>query len=551
MLVLLGIGFVAGLITALSPCVLPVLPVLLAGSAAGGPRRPYAIVAGLVVSFTLSVLFAAWFLDLLGLPLDLLRNVALALLFLVAATLIFPSVGVLVERPLARLSRRSGRDVGGGFLLGASLGLVMVPCAGPVLAAVAVVAASQEVGVDALLLTIAYSLGHAVPLLAFAIGGQRAGRLTAVRTHAVALRRGLGVVIAATALAITLNVDRHFTTAVPGYTRAVQDHVESSQRARRALTGLREESTGPGTAHEPQAELDDYGPAPDFRDVTLWLNTPGERPLSMAALRGKVVLVNFWTYTCINCLRELPHVKAWYDAYRGTASWSWACMRPSSRSSTSLATCAGRCATSASSIRWRSTTSSGRGTRTRTSTGRRTISSTATATCGTSTSAKASTTGRSAPSARCSPSTALRAPRCARTALPDGPQTPETYLGWERLSPAYSGTPIAEQQMAAYTFPDALPEDGFAYAGRWRVEGERSVAGPGARLRMRVYSRLVHLVLSGRGTVEVLVDGRPTRTVRVSANKLYTLADFGKRADRTVELRFSPGLAAYAFTFGS
>src|SRR5262245_2368637 len=131
MLVLLGIGFVAGLITALSPCVLPVLPVLLAGSAAGGPRRPYAIVAGLVVSFTLSVLFAAWLLDLLGLPLDVLRNIALALSFLVAATLLFPSFGMLVERPFLRLTRRSGgRDLGGGFLHGASLGLVMVPCAG-------------------------------------------------------------------------------------------------------------------------------------------------------------------------------------------------------------------------------------------------------------------------------------------------------------------------------------------------------------------------------------------------------------------------------------
>ena len=316
MLVLLGIGFVAGLITALSPCVLPVLPVLLAGSAAGGPRRPYAIVAGLVASFTLSVLFAAWLLDLLGLPLDVLRNVALALLFLVAATLIFPTFGLLVERALARFTRRSGRDVGGGFLLGVSLGLVMVPCAGPVLAAVAVVAASREVGVDALLLTVAYSLGHAVPLLAFAIGGQRAGRLEVVRAHAVALRRGLGVVIAATALAITLNVDRHFTTAVPGYTRAVQDHVESSERARRALADLRETGTGPGSADKPEAVLDDYGAAPDFENVSLWLNTPGGRPLTMAGLRGKVVLVNFWTYTCVNCLRELPHVKAWYDAYK-------------------------------------------------------------------------------------------------------------------------------------------------------------------------------------------------------------------------------------------
>jgi hypothetical protein len=134
---------------------------------------------------------------------------------------------------------------------------------------------------------------------------------------------------------------------------------------------------------------------------------------------------------------------------------------------------------------------------------------------------------------------------------PEGPQTPETYLGWERLSPAYSGSPIEEQRMATYTFPKALPADGFAYAGRWRIEGERSVAGRNARLRIRAYSRLVHLVLSGRGTVQVLVDGRRTRIVQVSANKLYTLADFGRRADRTVELRLSPGLAGYAFTFGT
>jgi hypothetical protein len=144
-------------------------------------------------------------------------------------------------------------------------------------------------------------------------------------------------------------------------------------------------------------------------------------------------------------------------------------------------------------------------------------------------------------------------PRAARRPdrTPSGPQTPETYLGWERLSPAYSGSPIEEGRIATYTFPVALPEDGFAYAGHWRVEGERSVAGPGARLRIRAYARLVYLVLSGRGTVTVFVDGRRTRTVRVSANKLYTLADFGRRADRTLEIRLSPGLAAYAFTFGS
>jgi cytochrome c biogenesis protein CcdA/thiol-disulfide isomerase/thioredoxin len=548
MIVLLGIGFVAGLITALSPCVLPVLPVLLAGSAAGGPRRPYAIVAGLVVSFTLSVLFAAWLLDLLGLPLDVLRNVALALLFLVAATLLFPSFGVLVERPFLRFTRRSGRDLGGGFLLGASLGFVMVPCAGPVLAAIAVVAASHEVGLDALLLTLAYSLGHAVPLLAFAIGGQRAGRLTAVRAHAVALRRGLGIVVAATAFAIVMNVDRHFTTAVPGYTRAVQDHIEDSARARRALADLHNAGSGPGAT---AATLDDYGPAPEFAHVSLWLNTPASKPLTMASLRGKVVLVNFWTYTCINCLRELPHVKAWYDAYRRDGFVVVAVHAPEFafehepsnvrravrdlgiRHPVALDNDFGTWDAYANRY-WPANylvdraghvrqVHFGEGEYDRTENAIRKL-------LGERSLARAAATPDRTPS---------------------GPQTPETYLGWERLSPAYSGSPIEEGRMAAYAFPPTLPEDGLAYAGRWKVDGERSVAGQGARLRIRAYARLVHLVLSGRGTVDVLVDGRRTRTIAVSDNKLYTLADFGKRADRVVELCLSPGLAAYAFTFGS
>ena len=120
------------------------LPIVLAGSAAGGPRRPYAIVAGLVATFTLSVLFATWFLDLLGLPSTFLHDLAIALLFVVAAALLVPEIGVALERPLMRLTRRPGGDLGGGLLLGASLGLVMVPCAGPVLAAISVVAASRE-----------------------------------------------------------------------------------------------------------------------------------------------------------------------------------------------------------------------------------------------------------------------------------------------------------------------------------------------------------------------------------------------------------------------
>src|SRR2546429_9460836 len=122
MVVLLGIAFAAGVITAVSPCVLPVLPIVLAGGASGSGRRPYAIVAGLLAMFVVSILFASWVLRKLGLPQDLLRNVAIALLFAVAATLLVPRVGVLLERALAPFSRRRGGDLGGGFVLGAALG---------------------------------------------------------------------------------------------------------------------------------------------------------------------------------------------------------------------------------------------------------------------------------------------------------------------------------------------------------------------------------------------------------------------------------------------
>ena len=105
MVVLIGIAFLAGVITAVSPCVLPVLPIVLAGGASGGRRRPYAIVAGLVVSFALFTLFATWILDQLGLPKDFLRNVAIGLLFLLAASLVVPQLGRLLERPFLRFSR--------------------------------------------------------------------------------------------------------------------------------------------------------------------------------------------------------------------------------------------------------------------------------------------------------------------------------------------------------------------------------------------------------------------------------------------------------------
>src|SRR2546421_1311191 len=237
MLVLIGIGLAAGFITAISPCVLPVLPIIFAGGATGGRRKPFAIVGGLILSFSAFTLFGVWLLKRLGLPQDFLRNVAIGLLFLVAATLLWPRLEEIVQRPLLRLTRRPGGDLGGGILLGASLGLVFVPCAGPVLAAITVVGATQHVGWKAIVLTVAYSTGAAIPMLLIAFGGRKGAN--ALRPHVHRIRLALGVVVGLTALAIAFNLDQHFQTALPGYTSALQKKVEQNTRAQSELQKLR------------------------------------------------------------------------------------------------------------------------------------------------------------------------------------------------------------------------------------------------------------------------------------------------------------------------
>src|ERR671933_2174751 len=306
MALLLGVGFLAGVVTAISPCVLPVLPILLAGGAADGRRRPYAIVAGLVLSFVVFTLGAAWIIDRLGLPDDFLRNAALVLLFVVAATLLVPRLGELLERPFLRLTRRRPGDAGGGFLLGASLGLVFVPCAGPILAYITVRAASENLNAKAVLLTIAYALGAAVPMLLVALFG----RGVSARLRGPLVRPALGAVMAVAGVAIVFDLDTKAQTALGGYTTKLQSWIEGGRYVERQLHGA-----GPRLLSAHEAQLADYGRAPDFRGISHWLNTPGDRPLSLDSLRGKVVLVDFWTYSCINCLRTLPHLEAWDRAY--------------------------------------------------------------------------------------------------------------------------------------------------------------------------------------------------------------------------------------------
>jgi cytochrome c biogenesis protein CcdA/thiol-disulfide isomerase/thioredoxin len=550
-LVLLGIGFLGGLLTAISPCVLPVLPIIFAGGATGGRRRPYAVIGGLVASFTLFTLAGGWILDLIGLPQDFLRNVAIAMLFLLAATLLVPRFGELLERPFLPLTRRragSGEGVIGGLVLGASLGLVFVPCAGPVLATITVLSATRHIGLETVLLTLAYALGAALPMLLFAIGGQRAVAASKVfRTHAAAARQVAGVLVAATALAIVFNVDRRFQTVIPGYASAIQNKIEGNAAAQEALQKLRE----PGGAAAANPAVDTTTErAPDFRGIAEWLNTPDGKPLTLAALRGKVVLVDFWTYSCINCLRTLPHLKAWDAAYRkdglvivGVHSPEFSFEHVPANVRTAVRKLGLRYPVALDNDfkTWQAYANeywpaeylidrTGRIRHTHFGEGEyETTESVIRKLLG----ERVST-----------PRTAVA------DATPDEITTPESYLGYARLDRFASGKVVFDRE-ATYRFPAKLRRDSVALSGRWRIDPARIVAGTGARLRLHFHARDVYLVLGGVGQVEALVDGKALDTLHVSGNpRLYTIASYPRLEDGILELRFAPRVEGYAFTFG-
>ncbi len=551
-LVLLGIGFVAGIIAALSPCVLPVLPIVLAGGATGGRRRPYAIIAGLVASFTLFTLSASALLSALGLPEDTLRNVAIALLFLVAATLFVPRLGEVIEAPLARLSRRPSGDLGGGFLLGASLGLVFVPCAGPVLATVAVLAAQHRFSPTLVLLTLCYALGSGSVLLLIAIGGQRAAaRLRATRSW---WRPALGVVMAGAAIAIAFNLDQTLQTKLGSYTSALQRHTEEASSATSDLGSLRGNSAGSLNLVAAQVPthsgpLPNYGAAPELAGIVEWLNTPGDRPITLASLRGKVVLVDFWTYSCINCLRTLPHLRGWYTAYHrdgfeivGVHSPEFAFERvPSNvRAAVGNLRVTWPVALDNNFVTWTAygnqywpaeylidrngrvrDVSFGEGHYSQTETAIRTL------------------LGVSGPTTD------------VLNRTPTDRLTPETYLGASKLDlMRYVGMRPVVGRETTYRLAAYVPEDSISFGGRWTLTGQAATAGAGARLRLHFHARDTYVVLSGHGRVTVRRNGRTLQAIDVNADRLYTVLSQKTLDDATLELAFTPGVRAFSFTFG-
>jgi thiol-disulfide isomerase/thioredoxin len=358
-------------------------------------------------------------------------------------------------------------------------------------------------------------------------------------------------VIAAAAFAIVFNLDQTLQTHLGSYTSALQRHTENSGYATRHLGSLRGgKSTlkAKPAANAPGA-LPDYGSAPNFEGIADWLNTPGDRPLTIAGLRGKVVLVDFWTYSCINCLRTLPQLRAWYATYRKdgfqivgvhTPEFAFEHVLSNVTSATRRLHVSWPVALDNNDVTWTLYANQywpadylvdrrgqvraihfGEGGYDQTEHEIRTL------------------LGVSGPTTH------------VESAEPSELTTPETYVGPQRLdSSRYVGSKLTFGRQATYTPAANLPQNAISFAGRWTLSGQTATAGRDAQLLLHFNAKDVYVVLAGHGQVHASLAGRRLSPLPVDGDRLYTVLSSPRTLDGLLRLKLTPGLRAYSFTFG-
>jgi cytochrome c biogenesis protein CcdA/thiol-disulfide isomerase/thioredoxin len=554
------IGIVGGVITGVSPCVLPVLPVifLTGGVPAGGraqARRPYLIVAGLVASFALLTLLGTLVLTALHLPQGLTRWVGLGALVLLGVSMIVPQVQTVIERPFARIGQRPVNGQRGGFFLGLALGAVFVPCAGPVLAAITVAGATGRIGTRTIALTLAFAVGTAIPLLGFASAGRTvATRVRAFRERQRGFRVVTGLVVIGLAVGLTFNVTDVVQRSVPDYTAAATSSLNKS--ATSALDDIGPRTPIQDCQNMPAAQLQNCGPEPELAGISRWLNTPGDGPLTLAGLKGKVVLVDFWAYSCINCQRAIPHVEAWYQNYAADGLEVIGVHTPEyafEHVASNVAAGAKRLhitypvALDPAYGTWNNFDNDSwpadylidsDGTVRHVTIGEGDYAGTEALIRQLLTAAH--------------PAETLPAATDLPDTTPDNPnQTPETYLGAERVdSFAQTEQGSLPEGTQTFRYPALLPTDLFALEGTWTVGDQSLTAGAGAGIELGYDASDVYLDVGGTGTITATVGGKVTTYQVSGAPDIYPVVSSPTPRTGTVKITLSPGLAAYSFTFG-
>jgi cytochrome c biogenesis protein CcdA/glutathione peroxidase-family protein len=540
-----GLAFLEGMALIASPCILPVLPLVLSTSLEGGKLRPFGIILGFVISFSIFALASATLVKSLGINLDIIKQGSLIILVLFAIVMMSNTLSEKFAQFTQKLSNvnalvKNQAGFVSGILIGCVIGVVWTPCAGPILAAALVQIIRQQTTLNSAIMVIAFSLGAGIPMLIIALMGRKImTQLQFFAQHASLIRKILGALILLSVAFIASGTD--LQSLLP------QKNANIEAPAEQLIHPL-------GLAY----------PAPNFSGIQEWLNTA---PLSMASLKGKVVLIDFWTYSCINCLRTLPYLKSWDQKYRDQGLVIVGVHAPEFEFEKNVANVKAAVAklgiqypvaldnqlqtwTNFHNLYWPAHylidrqgkvvyTHFGEGAYNITEHNIRAL-------------LNLKTDGELTPDT---------------SAGYEFNQTPETYLGYLRMMNFANKGALARNIEKEYQFPADLPLHYWALQGKWTIEAEQIVAtAQNAALRLHFKAKKVFLVMGNRTDKPILVNvvlnnrpisnkagaDAPNGTVVVKQHTLYELVSQEGNDEGLLEIKSDePGLEAYAFTFGS
>lgn len=577
MILLLGFSFLAGFVTILAPCIWPVLPIVLSSSIAGkGHQRPLGITLGVMLSFTVFTLSVSFLVKIFHLDPNIFRLIAVIIIGFLGFMMLIPTLAARFETLVSRLSNifgtttNTGSGFIPGFITGLSLGVVWSPCAGPILATIATLAATGHVTIEVMFVTIAYVTGVGIPLFAFAYGGQQfITRARGINKFTGKIQQVFGAIMILAAIAIFTNYDKtlqlqllntfpQFSTVLNGF--------EQSDTVQLQLDQLKGKKSAP--SFSTSGLFNANTPAPEFTGIDKWLNT--DKPLPLSALKGKVVLVDFWTYTCINCLRTLPHVTSWYDKYKDkgfvvigvhTPEFQFEHDTKNVENAIKQFGIHYPVAQDNEYATWNAFANQywpaeylidakGNVRRTHFGEGEYDQTELAIQTLLKESGKKVDNTLDTMPDQ--SPTSRL---------------SPETYLGVKRMEYYYpSGTTPSGKN--SFILSNDPSEDSFSLGGEWTITDENAITGKNAVLNYNFTANKVFLVLrpgtaKSSAKVKVFLDDKPVdatnagsdvkeERITIDSDRLYNLIDLkGHPGNHILRLEFqSPGIEAFAFTFG-